>query len=129
MSKAGKGDSVDTGAVGSQHPVPENIPHLTSPNGNGQQHHPGLPTGHSQSSTGSGGNSNGNNGNNGNNNNGGSSASGSPVKEASFLHRETSAMSNSNSNTTADEDKINSNNGDSAAPTDATETQAIPIRR
>ncbi|EMR61406.1 putative endosulphine family protein [Eutypa lata UCREL1] len=128
MSKAGKGDSVDTGAVGSQHPVPENIPHLTSPNGNGQQHHPGLPTGHSQSSTGSGGNSNGNNGN-GNNNNGGSSASGSPVKEASFLHRETSAMSNSNSNTTADEDKINSNNGDSAAPTDATETQAIPIRR
>ncbi|KAF3058341.1 hypothetical protein GL218_05804 [Daldinia childiae] len=33
MSKAGKGDSVDTGSVGSQHPVPENIPHLTSPNG------------------------------------------------------------------------------------------------
>lgn len=27
MSKAGKGDGVDTGTVGSQHPVPENIPH------------------------------------------------------------------------------------------------------
>ncbi len=31
MSKAGKGDSVDAGAVGSQHPLPENIPHLSSP--------------------------------------------------------------------------------------------------
>ncbi|KAF3345334.1 Putative glucan endo-1,3-beta-glucosidase eglC [Verticillium dahliae VDG2] len=36
MSKAGKGDGVDAGAVGSQHPVPENIPHLSSPvNGSG----------------------------------------------------------------------------------------------
>ncbi|CAI4212225.1 unnamed protein product [Parascedosporium putredinis] len=31
LSKAGKADSVDTGSVGSEHPVPENIPHLTSP--------------------------------------------------------------------------------------------------
>jgi hypothetical protein len=31
LSKAGKGSSVDTGAVGSQHPLPENIPHLSSP--------------------------------------------------------------------------------------------------
>jgi hypothetical protein len=72
MSKAGKGDSVDTGAVGSQHPVPENIPHLSSPvsgpNGIGSmlhphhhhQHHPGM-------------------------------QAGSPVKESSFLNRETSA--------------------------------------
>jgi len=69
MSKAGKGDSVDTGSVGSQHPVPENIPHLSSPisgtNGfNGllhpQQHHSSL-------------------------------QAGSPVKESSFLNRETSA--------------------------------------
>lgn len=72
MNKAGKGDSVDTGAVGSQHPVPENIPHLSSPvsgpNGIGSmlhphhhhQHHAGL-------------------------------QAGSPVKESSFLNRETSA--------------------------------------
>ena len=72
MSKAGKGDSVDTGTVGSQHPVPENIPHLSSPvsgpNGigsmlhphNHHQHHPGM-------------------------------QAGSPVKESSFLNRETSA--------------------------------------
>ncbi|KAK4211120.1 cAMP-regulated phosphoprotein/endosulfine conserved region domain containing protein [Rhypophila sp. PSN 637] len=69
MSKAGKGDSVDTGSVGSQHPVPENIPHLSSPvggtNGIGNillphQHH-------------------------------GSMQAGSPVKESSFLNRETSA--------------------------------------
>ncbi|ROV93955.1 hypothetical protein VSDG_06210 [Cytospora chrysosperma] len=32
MSKAGKGDGVDTGSVGSQHPVPENIPHNSSSN-------------------------------------------------------------------------------------------------
>lgn len=31
LSKAGKADSVDAGSVGSEHPVPENIPHLTSP--------------------------------------------------------------------------------------------------
>ncbi|KAK7749169.1 hypothetical protein SLS62_008350 [Diatrype stigma] len=123
MSKAGKGDSVDTGAVGSQHPVPENIPHLSSPNGNGQQqHHPSLPTGHSQGSNGS--NGNGNNGNNG-----GNSASGSPVKEASFLHRETSATEEDNQNSNAE-----NNDNDSAVPAAAAGTadaqaQAIPIRR
>ncbi|RYC54218.1 hypothetical protein CHU98_g11985, partial [Xylaria longipes] len=35
MSKAGKGDKLDTGSVGSQHPVPENIPHLSSPSQTG----------------------------------------------------------------------------------------------
>ena len=68
MSKAGKGDGVDTGSVGSQHPVPENIPHLSSPvnsgNGSGMlhphQHHSSM-------------------------------QAGSPVKESSFLNRETSA--------------------------------------
>ncbi len=107
MSKAGKGDSVDTGAVGSQHPVPENIPHLTSPNGNGQ-HHPGLPTGHSQSSHGS--------------------ASGSPVKEASFLHRETSANADEDK-ATAEGAKDNSGNGPVTAVAGVAEAQAIPIRR
>src|ERR1700722_4365826 len=31
LSKAGKASSVDTGSVGSEHPLPENIPHLSSP--------------------------------------------------------------------------------------------------
>lgn len=67
MSKAGKGDSVDAGAVGSQHPVPENIPHLATPASAG----PGHPK-HAHHPSVSGG------------------QAGSPVKESSFLHRETS---------------------------------------
>jgi len=72
MNKAGKGDSVDTGAVGSQHPVPENIPHLSSPvsgpNGIGSMLHPHHHHQHHASMQ-----------------------AGSPVKESSFLNRETSA--------------------------------------
>lgn len=74
MSKAGKGDGVDGGAVGSQHPVPEKIPHLSSPingaggpkgsNGIAKHHHSSISS---------------------------ATQSGSPVKESSFLHRETSA--------------------------------------
>jgi len=72
LSKAGKASSVDTGSVGSQHPLPENIPHLSSPGvGNASQ----------------GGSGNGNilhiSGN--------GTQAGSPVKESSFLNRETSA--------------------------------------
>ncbi|CAG8983713.1 hypothetical protein HYALB_00006282 [Hymenoscyphus albidus] len=73
LSKAGKASSVDTGSVGSQHPLPENIPHLSSPGvGNASQggsgngnilHHPAHTTG---------------------------LPSGSPVKESSYLNRETS---------------------------------------
>jgi hypothetical protein len=72
MSKAGKGDSVDTGAVGSQHPLPENIPHLSTPvsgpNGIGSLLHPHIHHQHHPHMQ-----------------------AGSPVKESSFLHRETSA--------------------------------------
>lgn len=73
MSKAGKGDSVDTGAVGSQHPVPENIPHLSSPvnNSSGNLNNPGVHGLHPPHH--------------------GSMQAGSPVKESSFLNRETSA--------------------------------------
>ncbi|KAF7547228.1 hypothetical protein G7046_g9062 [Stylonectria norvegica] len=84
MSKAGKGDGVDTGSVGSQHPVPENIPHLSSP-------------------------------------------AGSPVKESSFLNRETSAEGQ-----TSGDDPAN----DSDKPKNANVTESlaaagdgIPIRR
>jgi cAMP-regulated phosphoprotein/endosulfine conserved region len=71
LSKAGKASSVDTGSVGSQHPLPENIPHLSSPGVGGI--------------SGGSGNSNIQMGT------GGAAQSCSPVKESSFLNRETSA--------------------------------------
>lgn len=73
LSKAGKADSVDTGSVGSAHPLPENIPHLSSPiNGGAVVGSVGSVNALSTSS-------------------GALIPNGSPVKEASFLHRETSA--------------------------------------
>lgn len=69
LSKAGKASEGGVTTIGSQHPLPENIPHLTSPGPN----------------SGSNGTTNAHNG--------GSipgATSGSPVKESSFLHRETS---------------------------------------
>ncbi|KAI0896627.1 Endosulfine-domain-containing protein [Annulohypoxylon nitens] len=109
MSKAGKGDSVDAGSVGSQHPVPENIPHLTSPNGQngsatvGHQHHPSLQHGHSGSQQ--------------------VTAAGSPVKESSFLQRETSAEEEDIPAKDAVDNKT-------AAPTsENADNQGIPIRR
>ncbi|KAK3937401.1 camp-regulated phosphoprotein/endosulfine conserved region-domain-containing protein [Diplogelasinospora grovesii] len=86
MSKAGKGDGVDTGSVGSQHPVPENIPHLSSPANNA--HHGGGGSGisgllhahqHQPIATQGGVGV------------GATQGAGSPIKEASFLNRETSA--------------------------------------
>ncbi|KAL8861244.1 MAG: hypothetical protein Q9178_002460 [Gyalolechia marmorata] len=76
LSKAGKASEGGVTCIGSQHPLPENIPHLTSPvpsNGhNGSNGHSGSLS-HSGSMSGGsilpGG------------------QSGSPVKEASFLHR------------------------------------------
>jgi hypothetical protein len=71
LSKAGKASSVDTGSVGSQHPLPENIPHLSSPGvGNASQGGSGNGNIHLGSAAGL--------------------QSGSPVKESSFLNRETS---------------------------------------
>ncbi|KAH6690587.1 camp-regulated phosphoprotein/endosulfine conserved region-domain-containing protein [Plectosphaerella plurivora] len=100
MSKAGKGDGVDAGAVGSQHPVPEKIPHLSSPvngssNSNGIQKHGSIA----------------------------GIQAGSPVKESSFLNRETSA----------EEIEHNRSEGSSpqpqGTPTPASKTESIPIRR
>lgn len=67
LSKAGKASEGGVTNMGSQHPLPENIPHLSSPgptgttNGNGNGHGNGGPVAGGQS--------------------------GSPVKESSFLHR------------------------------------------
>ncbi|KAI1662739.1 Endosulfine-domain-containing protein [Daldinia decipiens] len=112
MSKAGKGDSVDTGSVGSQHPVPENIPHLTSPNGqNGggvvaHQHHPSLHAHTGQQVT----------------------STGSPIKESSFLNRETSADENDTAeNGDKENNAINAEAAGTAVNGDA--AKAIPIRR
>lgn len=77
MSKAGKGDSVDAATVGSQHPVPENIPHASSlqqggSTGSGNTpsiHHPGMHGGSAAGGVGGQINSN------------------SPIKESSFLQR------------------------------------------
>lgn len=69
LSKAGKASEGGVTSIGSQHPLPENIPHLTSPGPN----------------SGSNGNSNG-----ASNVSIPGASSGSPVKESSFLQRETS---------------------------------------
>ncbi|KAL8418556.1 hypothetical protein RB594_001956 [Gaeumannomyces avenae] len=81
LSKAGKADSVDAGSVGSQHPVPENIPHLSSPV-SGSSGSSGLANGlipHLHPPAGSSAGV------------AAAAAAGSPVKESSILHRETSA--------------------------------------
>jgi hypothetical protein len=82
LSKAGKADSVDAGSVGSEHPVPENIPHLSSPVGS--------------AANGSGVGSMGGAGGLGTpllapHHVHQAHQAGSPVKESSFLNRETSA--------------------------------------
>ena len=102
LSKAGKASSVDTGSVGSQHPLPENIPHLSSPGvGNPSQ----------------GGSGNGNIHPGGT----GGAQSGSPVKESSFLNRETSI------DELEEKDRSGERANDSVSPSPAQE--GIPIRR
>ncbi|KAH0543634.1 hypothetical protein FGG08_002072 [Glutinoglossum americanum] len=67
LSKAGKASDAGVTQIGSQHPLPENIPHLTSPVTASNGMHVGQQTqlqGHH---------------------------SGSPIKESRFLSRETSA--------------------------------------
>ncbi|CAK7564700.1 MAG: hypothetical protein SEPTF4163_002599 [Sporothrix epigloea] len=121
MSKAGKGDSVDTGAVGSQHPVPEKIPHLSSP-----------PSAAGAPATSNGHNSMNFPGGNGNSGIGGITLgvpgsthqfqqAGSPVKESSFLHRETSA-SDLDDSTAATAPTATS------GPVGQGQTESIPIR-
>lgn len=77
LSKAGKAADVGVTEIGSQHPNPENIPHLSSP-GTGS----GVIPGHGSSSHGV--------------------PSGSPVKESSYLHRETSINDDEESPTAED---------------------------
>ncbi|KAH6899729.1 camp-regulated phosphoprotein/endosulfine conserved region-domain-containing protein [Thelonectria olida] len=109
MSKAGKGDSVDAGAVGSQHPSPENIPHLSSPisgNTNGPQHAhrasiPGIP----------------------------GIQAGSPIKESSFLKSQTSAEESEAAQEEAANQDENDKPIDAQAAPVAVAGGPIPIRR
>lgn len=73
LSKAGKAGDVGVTQVGREHPNPEKIPHIAPPTPTGQ-------------------NGNGNANSNGNGNPAASTGdlAGSPVKEHTFLHRETS---------------------------------------
>ncbi len=113
MNKAGKGDSVDTGAVGSQHPLPENIPHLSSPvsgpNGIGSMLHPHHHHQHHASMM----------------------QAGSPVKESSFLNRETSAEDVENAAAGAEVQQQPADNAEAVAAqaVPAAEQQAIPLRQ
>lgn len=118
MSKAGKGDSVDAGAVGSEHPVPENIPHLSSPVNAGGNGSPGSGGSAIPKHLGLGG---------------GAPAgtpnavpqgfqAGSPVKESSFLNRETSASE-------ADDAPAEDSKASAPAEPVAAGGAGIPIRR
>ena len=94
LSKAGKASDVGVTSIGSQHPLPENIPHLSSPspasNGSTSSNGNGVPQG---------------------------GQSGSPVKESSFLHRETSID---------EEGKQQDNIGTAANPSE--DGKGVPIR-
>ncbi|KAF2636059.1 Endosulfine-domain-containing protein [Massarina eburnea CBS 473.64] len=81
LSKAGKASDIGVTSIGREHPVPEKIPHIAPPTPNGQQH--GQQHGqHGQHSQ---------HGQHGQAQNGqDKTLSGSPVKEHTFLHRETS---------------------------------------
>jgi len=99
LSKAGKASDVGVTSIGSQHPSPENIPHLSSPGPNG-----------------SNGSHSGHNGSIGNAQQAGNQ-SGSPVKESSFLHRETSV-----------DEQADQTQGQATSPPAVDENKGVPIR-
>lgn len=132
LSKAGKANSVDTGAVGSEHPVPENIPHLSTPVGAvganngvasttsiGTATISGLAQLHTHfSHLGPGSVPPG-------------AAAGSPVKESSFLQRATSADDLDNEDNDEEEDgEENGRAPEKQVPASGPGSKdAIPIRR
>lgn len=67
LSKAGKASDIGVTQIGREHPVPEKIPHIAPPAHNSQNGQAQAQNGQEKSLT-----------------------SGSPVKENTFLHRETS---------------------------------------
>lgn len=67
LSKAGKASDIGVTSIGREHPVPEKIPHIAPPAHNSNNGQNGILNGQDKGQT-----------------------SGSPVKENTFLHRETS---------------------------------------
>ncbi|OAG07160.1 Endosulfine-domain-containing protein [Paraphaeosphaeria sporulosa] len=67
LSKAGKASDIGVTSIGREHPVPEKIPHIAPPAHNSQNGQTQTQNGQEKGHT-----------------------SGSPVKENTFLHRETS---------------------------------------
>lgn len=108
MSKAGKGDSVDAGSVGSQHPVPENIPHLSSPVGTPNGVNGGLQHAHLHHANSS------------------LNQAGSPIKENSSLNRETSAEELTGEQLAAQQQQ---DGAGAQVPQPGVSQEAIPIRR
>ncbi|EOD47923.1 Endosulphine [Neofusicoccum parvum] len=99
LSKAGKADDVGVTQIGREHPVPENIPHSSSPHtGNGGIT---LPAPHHPNGQGS-----------------------SPVKENSFIHRETSL----NRETSVDDEEMEGAKDGLEAKAEE-EGKAVPIRQ
>jgi len=82
LSKAGKASDIGVTSIGREHPVPEKIPHIAPP---ASSQHSGL-------------NSNGNGQDKG-------QGGGSPVKEHSFLHRETSMNRETSADDIANEEE------------------------
>ncbi|WEW55653.1 hypothetical protein PRK78_001086 [Emydomyces testavorans] len=76
LSKAGKASDVGVTSIGSRHPVPENIPHLTATSPPQSSSIPGHFNGHSPTHTGGIHN--------------GFGMSRSPIRESSFPHRKSS---------------------------------------
>ncbi|MCJ1280496.1 hypothetical protein MMC21_008325 [Puttea exsequens] len=105
LSKAGKKEDITS--IGSQHPLPENIPHLTSPGPNSSNNGTSLPP-----------------------NSGGipGASSGSPVKESSFLHRETSADEPSVISPVTSPKSPEKAEKDRVASPPAKEEKGVPIR-
>jgi len=99
LSKAGKASDVGVTSIGSQHPLPENIPHLTSPPPSTNNGNNGGVTMASQASQGT-----------------------SPVKEASFLHRETSMDDQD------EQQNVSSDEPTQASMSPPSESKQVPLR-
>ncbi|KAK2760942.1 hypothetical protein FQN54_002184 [Arachnomyces sp. PD_36] len=133
LSKAGKASDVGVTNIGSKHPLPENIPHLSATSSNASN-------GHGQAQGGNG-NGSGNGQHHGsfhhNGHQGSISLQGrSPVKEGSFLQRETDSegketgeQKSSQESTPVDKDAKEKESKDETGTSPPPAREGVPIRR